>query len=97
MIGVPTSTNICGIEGALSSSGADTLTGWPAGKGRGGEGSFTSTIRPAGNGLGGEGSCETGTWVEFGKGAGKAVQVVTTEAATRERVENFILLNLNGL
>ena len=45
MVPAPTLTNICGIEGVLSSRGGDTSTGWPTGKGRGGEGSFTSTTR----------------------------------------------------
>ena len=80
MVAVPTLTNVCGIEGALSSSGGDQSTGGPTGKGRGGEG-----------------FCETGTWVEFGIGVGKAAQCVTTEAAIMERVESFILMKLDGL
>ena len=61
------------------------------GKGGGREGAFTSTMWPAGKDLGSDGPCETGTWVELGKGAGKAMDPVTTTAATEARTESFIV------
>ena len=48
-------------------------------------------MRPAGKELGGDGPCETGTWFEFGKGAGKAMDPMITTAATEERIESFIV------
>ena len=61
------------------------------GNGRGGEGSLTSTMRPAGKGLGGEGSCETGTFLDVGMGAGRAMHPVMQMPTAEERIESFIV------